>query len=1690
MGLAESQKARRAARRSLMTTVKVADKAVQQPTEMPPAERRQLLEDQIEYLKEALMKWEATQADVELVIPDDQLEADVDEADVVRAEVKDVKRAVTLALKTLGATPEVKSSPSVAGSEGTRLPKLDLPRFGGNVKDWPSFWELFENAVDGTELPEVSKFAYLRTVLDGDAARCIEGLSLTAAHYGKAVALLKERFGREELIIVSHVQSLLNIQVKGSSTETLRELLDKLLADVRSLETLSITGERYGVFLTPIILSKLPEKMRMDWARVSAQKESDLDFLLNFVKVEIESRERSNAFSAAADAPTRKTEERRTTGKATVSALQTPSRTGCGVCRGTHRTDKCWTLRDGTLEERRTMLREAGLCFACLGPDHRANACQHRCSDCGKRHHRLLCAPPPPGAAAPDTSTTPTPSLHAVNPGGCSASLQTASISVVCPDGRRVTATALLDSGADRSYVTSSLVRKVKPHFVSRTDIRYAPFGCNQPSQLNSYMFSLDLCPVDVHEIDECTRLTFTEVPSICTPLRRQRIPPSELHKLGGRPLSDAFDHDRQLKVDLLIGLDHYWSVMSGRAIRLSYGLVAQESLFGWVVSGSYPCNEHQVSVSASCPSLVSLNVTDAAARAMWELDCIGIAPHEHGDGNDVILKQFESTVRYDGERYEVALPWNGKEIDLLDNRRSAESRLNGLCMKLRRDPSLLVGYQCALNEFERLEFVEPVATSDVSSCPVFYLPHRPVVRESSSTTKIRPVFDASARDRNGLSLIDCLNAGPSLLPSMVDVLLRFRRHAVALTADISKAFLQIRIREEDRDAHRYLTYDDEGKMKVMRFERVPFGNKSSPFLLNATIRHHLARQNPTAVVEELRANLYVDDWLSGADTSEQATQMFTEAREIMAKAGMQLSKWSSNEYSLVHMIHQSSGEHLLSESGAILGMRWSPDSDSFSFAGFSVPVDVFPTKRFVLSCIARLYDPLGFATPFAMQAKILFQDVWRLGLGWDEALPSDQARIFQAWVEGLPCLRSWLIPRRLSVEVTWSELEGVELHAFCDASERGYGTAVYLRFSCKGSFSTSLIMSRARVAPVKRVTLPRLELLGALLAARVVVTVMNALHLPSSTPIRCWTDSMVALSWIKGDPNRWKPFVSNRVCEIHDLLDPSCWQHIPGSMNPADLLTRGISAQALVQSSMWLRGPDFTELSQHQPPVDTSAVVTSLSESCLVSADSISPSAPLIEFPRFSSLQKLTRSVAWILRFATNARTAADQRKRNELDSSELRAAEQVIIKQEQSEAFADDLSRLRSDLPVAKQSSLMTLSPFLDEEGILRVKGRLEQSHLTYDAKHPVIVPSGHLALLIVRSQHVALKHAGVSALMAAVRARFWIVGLRRLAKRVKRECLSCQRIDVLPCTQSPAPLPAARVQPSAPFSVIGLDYAGPLYCADHPEVKYYLLLITCAVVRAIHLELTESLSLDDFIMAFRRFCARRGCPSIIYSDNARTFKGAAARLSSLFPSATPEWRFIVPASPWWGGFWERLVRSVKTCLKKALGRRVLMRTELETVLTEIEGCLNSRPLTTVNSDEPEQLLTPAHFLLGRMVNELVRYEEVSAPLDNADLNALYGARADALRRFWSLWSETYLKALPPLVSRFRTRGAPKVGSLVLVKDHTTPRFKWPVGVIVDTHRGRDGLIRSFKVRVGNKTMVRSIQCLHDLEVSILEK
>ena len=502
------------------------------------------------------------------------------------------------------------------------------------------------------------------------------------------------------------------------------------------------------------------------------------------------------------------------------------------------------------------------------------------------------------------------------------------------------------------------------------------------------------------------------------------------------------------------------------------------------------------------------------------------------------------------------------------------------------------------------MELVEP---SEKATEGIHYLPHHAVVRHNKETTKVRVVYDASARS-DGPSLNDCLHAGPKFNQKILDILLRFRVHRVAIIADIEKAFLMVSVARKDRDALRFLWFEDafaeQPTIVQLRFSRVVFGVSSSPFLLNATIEHHLKQYSSTDpdLVDRLRRSIYVDDIVSGAEGEEQAYQMFVRSKEILREGGFNLRKFCSNSTPLQTRVDSDCDSAQQSQSNGdseetytsltlgpgqslhpgqdkVLGVKWdvSPDQLMVNLDDIALAAQTLvPTKRNVVSLVGKFYDPLGILAPVVIRFKIFFQELCEAKLEWDEPLPDILTKRWNLLKSGLEEGRFISIPR-CYFEGVQDQFISCTLYGFCDASLKAYAGVVYLVIETETGFHVKFIADKTRVSPLQKQTIPRLELLSSLLLARLLTTIAQSLEneLPLLPP-RCFTDSVVTLYWIKGTDKTWKPFVQNRVNEIRRLVLPEVWRHCSGKDNPADVPSRGLTSRELELNTLWRNGPDW----------------------------------------------------------------------------------------------------------------------------------------------------------------------------------------------------------------------------------------------------------------------------------------------------------------------------------------------------------------------------------------------------------------------------------------------------------------------------------------------------------------------------------
>lgn len=431
----------------------------------------------------------------------------------------------------------------------------------------------------------------------------------------------------------------------------------------------------------------------------------------------------------------------------------------------------------------------------------------------------------------------------------------------------------------------------------------------------------------------------------------------------------------------------------------------------------------------------------------------------------------------------------------------------------------------------------------------------------------------------SGHSLNEALLIGPVVQDDLFSIVLRFRQFPIALVADIEKMYRQVSLHPEDRPLQRiFWRFTSTDPVKAYQLGTVTYGLSPSSFLATRTLQQVVENEGhefPEAS-RAVKKNVYVDDLISGESSVERAVHLQKDLMELLQRGGFRLRKWVTNSLEVLSAIPeelqgtQTPMKFDPEETIKTLGIWWEPESDTFRFNVSVNMKDSEPTKREVLSTIAQLYDPLGLVSPVIVQAKILMQQLWLLALGWDDVITPDLHRKWKEFCQRLPALSRFRMERHAFIP----SYHVAEIHTFADASKDAYGACIYIRSEdSNGDVRVHLLASKSKVAPLKPVSIPRLELCAALLGSRLFEKVVGALdHTFSKSYF--WSDSTVVLQWMKSPPRTWKTFVANRIAEIQATTHGCLWLHVAGTENPADLLSRGFPADELVACDKWLHGP------------------------------------------------------------------------------------------------------------------------------------------------------------------------------------------------------------------------------------------------------------------------------------------------------------------------------------------------------------------------------------------------------------------------------------------------------------------------------------------------------------------------------------
>ncbi|XP_070163514.1 uncharacterized protein [Polyergus mexicanus] len=957
-------------------------------------------------------------------------------------------------------------------------------------------------------------------------------------------------------------------------------------------------------------------------------------------------------------------------------------------------------LRGMSPADRNSEIKRKRLCIKCLKAFHGRNCKAPSCKQCKGYHNTLLHIPSSEdsqvsnvkdirskqesksmSAVANHAQDQPSVGLILSSPSiavnNCSTQklpqvlLSTAVILARDDYGALRECRALLDSGSQSNFITKrcSKLLGIKPETINTTVLGISSSSINAAQQITT-------------TIKSRTSTFQGKLPFMIIRKITESLPTVELDKGNLQIPYDVQLADPQYhipaEIDILLGASIFWELLRSRQIRPpGQTLILQETLLGWIIAGQTQSNETSLIYRTHCGVSANLKLSNQLEK-FWKMEEITHESQCSKEENKCEAHFVSIFNRNHEGRFIVELPIKGDIQQLGESYHIAERRFKTLERKLEKQNDLKHQYHSFMREYLNLNHMQEVSFDERDYKPSYYIPHHSVIKKDSITTKVRVVFDASCKTSAGKSLNDMLMVGPTLQDDLFDIILRLRQHKYTMSADVSKMYRQINVAKNHLNLQRILwRWHRDEPIRKFQLNTVTYGMASSSFLAircMQEVARQMSQEYPEAA-EVISKDFYVDDLLTGADTVDNLLRIKQDIISILTSARFELRKWRSNGPGLGdHLSNESI--FMLGEATKILGLWWNTATDTFHYK-LKLEIQQKITKRCILANIAQIYDPLGWLGPVIVKAKIIMQRLWQSKCDWDETVNNEMRVMWTQWRSQINCIESIHIPRKALGDNTIK----VELHGFCDASE---DACLYLRsISSDFRYTVNLLCAKSRVAPIKKISLPKLELCGAVLLANLGDKAMKALSIRVQRA-HYWSDSTIALAWINHESNKWNTFVANRVSEIHRIANQVQWHHVKSQDNPADPLSRGINPEKLETMQIWWKGPAFLHHNTAMLPYECKNATEELPEARVsksLAYHAVSQGPTIIE--RFSSFTRLKRAIAYCLRFKNN--TSKEMIKTNgPLTVNEINKATTAIIKFCQASEFPQELYNLR------KQSQL----------------------------------------------------------------------------------------------------------------------------------------------------------------------------------------------------------------------------------------------------------------------------------------------------------------------------------------------------------------------------------------------------------------
>ncbi|XP_075150621.1 uncharacterized protein LOC142224719 [Haematobia irritans] len=1545
----------------------------------------------------------------------------------------------------------------------------DLPLFSGNADEWPLFIANFKDTTDAFKYSFRQNLMRLQKCLCGPAREAVSSMLIYPNDVPKVIEELEFRFGRPDILVRSQLNK---VKLFPNITKRKMEQVITFSSMVRNVVAFLTSAGCQQHLMSPTLLeemiSKLPIEQQFEWTKVAAN-------IRPFPNVGDFSTWLADLAKVISMMPNNSNPITQQTNQMMVLDKSKNPKSRCDICSGEHAVAKCKRFAEEmSLSSRWKNAKQLKLCFCCLYKGHSSNKCRFKkvcgINNCKLYHHKTL------------HDETDLPEANASNQLlNCRhQQLQASKLFKILPvklsgPSGSLTVYAMFDEGSSLSLIEENTARLLGLKGKS-SNLTLQWYG-EKVVKEKSFLVNCEIEGVGSGTAKYSLRNLHT-VKSLNLP--QQSFFKSHHPELSTLPINDYMN----VTPMLLLGLDN--AILGVPSTVQQAGcLIAMQCKLGWLTYGTIGNDSDQ-------PIVLHIREDDLSniVQEFLATENFGVNPSlppllsvEEQIAKDIL----EKTTKRIGNRFETGLLWKSFPPKMPPSYEMAYKRLEATERKMSHDVHYAERYKNEIRKYIEKGYAQELSSEEVSNknSPVWYLPHFGVVNPQKPE-KLRVVFDAAAKS-SGASLNSFLLKGPEQVKPLLEILLKFREGNIAVAADIREMFSQVKIRKEDQHSQRFLWRNGDTKQPIKHYAMtsMTFGAICSPcsaeYVKNINAEEY-AHEYPEACAAILEKH-YVDDFVASFQTEDEAIKISQQVVKIHSMAGFELRGFISNSQNLEEIMNGQSSpsmEEVNMEkqilTSKILGMYWNKSRDVFEFKTkfHSLPQEVLvgerpPTKRELLKITMSVFDPYGLIADFLLYSKTLVQETWKFKIDWDDPIPNHIYNKWDMWWKEFKNIECFHIKRCLSPTLSTMK---VQLHVFVDASQEAYAAVCYFKIGNDISF----VMGKIRCAPLKHMSIPRLELQAAVLGARLSKAVVDG-HECEITSVTFWSDSQTVLQWINSSNRRFKSFVSHRIAEILNLSQPNQWRYVPTNQNPADSGTRTVYPPKFTNESLWIKGPEFLrENESYWPPKNIVLCNPSLEEEIkpnyLISTNQ---KDSLVNYQKFSSYIKLKRTVAWILRFAKLA-----PKKTTYLIATEIDQADREICKWVQLEHFSDEINCLRHGKPISKRSSIYKLVPYLDVDGLLRVKGRLDEAlYLPYGARRPIILPHSHwVSQLIMTHYHIKNHHQNMCLTINELRQRYWIPRIKTLYNRVRRNCSVCRMDAAKPTIPQMGQLPPDRITPYVrPFTYTGVDLCGPFNVSiGRRREKRWAVVFTCLTVRAAHIELAHDLSTDALILCLRNFINRRGIPIRLRSDNGTNFIGAQKllkrherlididRINDEVANKNIEWIFNCPENPSSGGAWERLIRIIKRILSKTLQNDAPRLETLNSLLIEAENIINSRPLTEIQlSSEDDEPLTPNHFLLGCLNST----QTPTSSEENLCLRKQWRIAQNLKDRFWRQWVTEFLPQLLQ-ISKWRDKSKPvKIDDFVIIVDATMPRSQWLKGRIIKVFPAKDGQVRSAEVK-----------------------